>query len=205
MTTPPADLPFTPNFGFKHSVILPASLKDTFTFLGTDAAHVQVCKLSSLASLAELDEKDTVAIPTGKALSEISAMNLPKASGTEQDVLLAHRRHFRLEETVPVLFGLVKSVVKLEGTLTWFDLKETGEEDAGPVYALYETKNSETGIRTWKIRKFEQVVDKDGGTPKTKLSEEVIGGAPFYLKYISQSMGQKAHFEHMESYRTLFQ
>jgi hypothetical protein len=92
------------------------------------------------------------------------------------------RQFFRLQETVPVLFGLIKKRVNLSGTLTW-------DEEAK--VALYETY-SDTGIVVWKVRMFKEVEGKDGKM-STMVSENIEGRCPPWMQWMVQKEATKAH------------
>ncbi|KAK7032279.1 hypothetical protein VNI00_013238 [Paramarasmius palmivorus] len=193
MSTPaPA---FTPNFHHDYSVILSHPISQVFPILGTSEGHERVCRLSELCSGFELLQTDTVTIPQSLALSDIHARTLPSSPLEEQNVFdvgptrKLPRQFFKLQETVPVLFGLIHSEVHLTGTLTW---------DKDVKTALYESQ-TEQGIQVWKLRKMEVV---EGS--KTKVTERLEGVCSKLLRPIVQKEAAKGHAAHMESYHTLF-
>ena len=164
---------FVPNFSCTHSVTLDHAIDKVFTMIGTSSGHERVCRLSSMCSAFELLAKDTVSLQPGASLNESHARLLPASdSGLP-------RQHFTMSETVPILFGIIKTVVKLVGTLTW---------DEENKLALYETAASGSGILVWKIREFKKV-----GEDKTLVTETIQGQCPALLKSIVQSQASKAH------------
>ena len=103
-----------------------------------------------------------------------------------------HRQHFNMTETVPVLFGLMKSDVHLAGTLSWVDF----EEGASTAQALYESLSDGAGITIWKLRVLEEVEVEEGGKVKgrgTRVTERIEGRAPALLRAIVEHECVKAH------------
>ncbi|KAE9402891.1 hypothetical protein BT96DRAFT_855197 [Gymnopus androsaceus JB14] len=201
---------FKPNFSCAHSVTLPYPLGQVFTTLGTSEGHERVCRLSKLCTEFELLGEDTIAIPRGAGLGEVhvrtlpsdpTAANITASSSSKQpeneDAESTHifltRQSFTMTETVPLMFGLFKSNVILNGTLTW-------EANASPnLVALYETM-SNSGIQVWKLRTFEEI-----NADTTKVSERIEGVCPKWLKGIVQKEAEKGHAAHMDLYHTLFE
>ncbi|TFK36654.1 hypothetical protein BDQ12DRAFT_236286 [Crucibulum laeve] len=203
----------SPNFTASHSVLLDHPISIVFEILGTTKGHERVCKLSSLCSSFELLEHDEVALADNAKLAESSVRTLPAhttlptgasisadgASHAQADVKpateaanprLLPRQAFKMQEVVPVLFGVIKTTVDLSGTLTWDEYARV---------ALYETISNQ-GIVTWKVRVFEE---EEGGK-KTRVNERIEGWCPGWMKMIVQSEASKSHKAHMEQYHTLF-
>lgn len=166
------DYGFKPNFSSTHEVTLDYPLSKVFETIGTAAGHERVTTLSSLASHFELYHRDVVSLD--KPLDQTNART-KKDEATSNTGL--PRQFFAFQETVPMMFGLVKTVVHLSGTLTWDDEKKL---------ALYETF-SDKGIQVWKIRRFEEI---DG---KTRVHEEINGVCQPLLKAIVEKETRKAH------------
>ncbi|PPQ86085.1 hypothetical protein CVT25_003150 [Psilocybe cyanescens] len=220
-------LPFklnpAPNFFSEYSVLLPASLKDAYTTLGTSEGHERVCRLFKGCTAVELLDKDEVELPIpeypdGKLLVDIAVRTANagdgEAKGKGKDANIVTRQHFTMVETIPLLFGLFNSKVMLKGTMSWDDAAlsslskptESQESEAPSseenltLYALYETIGN-AGIMVWKLRIF----TRDGSNPsKTKVTERVEGWAPAWLRPIVQSETTKGHRAHMDLYHTLF-
>jgi len=221
----------SPNFFADYSVVLPASLKEAYAILGTSAGHERVCRLSKLCSGFELFEKDQVELPVpsypdGKTLNEVgvrlaSASAKVEENGDQGEVKtgsIVTRQHFKMEETIPVLFGMFKTTVLLTGTLSWDDaalpsLSSASETIPSPeseaplskedvtLHALYESI-SDSGIMVWKLRTF---TPHKGDPTKTKITENIEGWAPTLLRSLVQSETLKAHKAHMELYHNLFE
>lgn len=200
---------FAANCTAGHAVVLDHPLSVTFPRLGHGDTMESNVRLSDLTSVFDLVKSDTVAIPSTLHLSEVSVRTLPGSATPAEGERLLPRQFFHLEETVPLLFGLVKRTVKLDGTLTW-------DEDAK--VALYESLESGQGVLVWKLREFEEF--EDGGIKKTKVKERVEALAPKLLRGIVESTMREAHMYvvwlseermltltnrlHLEKYHTLF-
>jgi len=170
--------------------------------------------------------------PEGKKLNESAVRTASVTDGKslgQGDGMKITRQHFTMEETVTILFGLIKTNVMLRGTLSWSEDVVTALQSDGPqtaldmpVEALYETISDSTGgIQTWKVRKFEAVKEDPG---KTRVSERIEGWSPILLKPIVQREAEQGHqyvqyfsvlystsdiplaaiSAHMEQYHTLF-
>lgn len=100
---------------------------------------------------------------------------------SDNDARRIDRQHFVMHENIPLLFGLVKKLVEIRGTLSW-------DEDAR--VALYESI-TDSGITVWKLREFEEVNVE--GAPATRVSERIEGLSPAWLKLIVQSETTKSH------------
>ncbi|TFK74085.1 hypothetical protein BDN72DRAFT_955954 [Pluteus cervinus] len=199
----PIDSQFEPNFSSTYSITLNHPITTVFPILGTKEGHERVSRLATLCTSVQLDEEDEVAIPMDKSLKDVYVRTWPAAAtpnvGNDSDSNIRRvlpRQHFTMEETVPILFGFYKSVVPIKGTLTW---------DPTNYLALYESIAGPS-IRVWKLRTFEEVVDSDhgDGSSKTRLTEEIRGKCPGWMKLIVQNETTKAHVAQMNIYHTLF-
>lgn len=180
-------LPFTPNFSGTHSVIINKPLKEVFAKLGTPSAHEEVCQLSTLCTAIHLLEKDVVELGPEETINKSSFLKKPKVQGeVAASSSVANRQHFLLEETIPVLFGWVKSTVKVQGVLTWVDPPEEAFSSGGPLYSLYESEVvGNMGITIWRLRQMEQVDSGAGnGQKATKVTETLCGVGPSYLRWL---------------------
>ena len=178
-------LPFTPNFSAEHYVIIPKPLSEVFEKLGTASAHAEVCRLSSLCTAINLKEKDTVALASGKSIENSDFLRTPASSPEELEAAskVAYRQHFNLEETIPVVFGLIKSKVTIRGTLTWTQPEALALESGGPVYAVYESEViGGLAIRIYRLRKLEAA--EAGESSATKVTEFLYGVGPSYLNFL---------------------
>ncbi|KIY64988.1 hypothetical protein CYLTODRAFT_401084 [Cylindrobasidium torrendii FP15055 ss-10] len=172
---------FEPNFSSTTSVVVNRPIKDVFTMIGTAEGYERVSRLSDFCTFCEAGLTDKVDLPSPHKLSESNVRTLP-ASTTGLP-----RLHWKMTESIPVVFGLAKFPVHLNGTLTW---------DEANNIALYE---STTGlILVWKLRVFEEV---EGGT---RVTETIQGKAPFLLRSKVQSDASKGHAEHVSRYPRLF-
>lgn len=106
---------------------------------------------------------------------------------------LVNRRYFTFEESVPILLGL-SSKVRLNGTFAWLDATTPTTNPSGPFYSIYETvAEGSLGIKIWKVRKLEEVLEGEPAVPKTRVTEELKGSTPLLLASMSQKKGEKAH------------
>ncbi|KAJ3847379.1 hypothetical protein EV368DRAFT_51289, partial [Lentinula lateritia] len=176
---------FQSNFSCSHSVVLPHSISEVFTTIGTTQGHERVCRLSKLCTNFELLNSDTISLPTKAALSDSHVRTLPtsdsrtaEAQNASEDTRTLPRQAFTMTETIPLLFGLFKNDVILNGTLTW---------DESASLALYETE-SNNGVQVWKLRIFEEV-----DANSTRVSERIEGVCPQWLKAIVQREASKGH------------
>ncbi|TFK23641.1 hypothetical protein FA15DRAFT_681116 [Coprinopsis marcescibilis] len=184
-----SDLPFTTNIDYSDSVFLQVPIEKAFPILCTDEGHERLCKLMTICTGADLLEQDTIAIPPGKQLGDISGIDQPPAPADPvEGSVLARRQHFRYEERVPFLFGLIKARAVLRGSLTWVPLESPTQ--TGPLYALHETRSDDGSMGFWKLRRLEEeVVDGERGT---RVSEVLKGFTPFYIQYVAQKVAGKA-------------
>ncbi|PPQ95197.1 hypothetical protein CVT26_014888 [Gymnopilus dilepis] len=212
-TSPP------PNFFSEYSIVLPVPLEEAYTVLGTAAGHDRVCRLSKLCRDVKLLEQDVInlpipAYPNGYTLKDsavrtFDARPMEESRNEERsDGTCITRQHFSMEESVPLLFGLLKSKVVLSGTLSWDKSvpasPSVGDQEAAadrPRYALYESVASGSGIIVWKLRTFTR---EGGDVSKTRVVERIEGWAPMWLRAIVQSEATKSHKAHMDTYHTLF-
>jgi len=104
-----------------------------------------------------------------------------------------HRQHFTMTETVPLLFGLIKSHVRLMGTYCWVDL----EEGATSAYTVYESIADGIGLTIRKLRFLEEVeVDVGEGKEKvkgTRVTERIEGWAPALARPVAQYVCAEVH------------
>lgn len=92
------------------------------------------------------------------------------------------RQAFRLQETIPLFFGLIKRTVDIVGTVTWDDDTKV---------SLYESVTEGQGIEVWKLREFAEVeVD---GKVMTRVTETIEGKCPGWLRFIVQNEVVKSH------------
>ncbi|KAF5391602.1 hypothetical protein D9757_002536 [Collybiopsis confluens] len=192
---------FTSNFSHSYSVVLQHPISDVFPILGTAKGHEQVCRLSSLCSNFELFEPDHVQLEHGgNYLGETNVRSKAPADNDEAPASefrkILPRQPFTMTESVPLLFGMYKANIVLNGTLTWDSEFHT---------TLYETE-SNSGVKVWKLRTFEEVAARDvNGGNATLVSERIEGVCPRYLKIIVQKETSKGHIAHMDAYHTLFE
>jgi hypothetical protein len=170
------DYGFSPNFSATYEVTLDYPISRVYEMIGTSVGHERVTTLSSLASNFSMGEKDFVRTekPLDKShlRSKTDGIPCPEGEGLP-------RIPFSFQETVPMVFGLVKTVVHLAGTLTW---------DEENKLTLYET-HSDKGIDVWKLRRFQDIEDGK----KTKVTETIQGRCPALLSSIVQKETYKAH------------
>lgn len=208
-----------PNFFSDYSVVLSVPLTEAYAVLGTSAGHERVCRLSKLCTDFKLLEQDVVdlpipAYPEGKTLKDAAVRTSVVTTGVNESRdqeehcgTRITRQHFKMEESVPLLFGMFKSKVLLTGTLSWDESVLTSpssdsgpersskqmasdSEDDGARYALYESIASGSGIVVWKLRTF----TREGGDPsKTRVTERIEGWAPKLLRVIVQSATTEGH------------
>ncbi|KAF9563208.1 hypothetical protein CPC08DRAFT_706136 [Agrocybe pediades] len=205
-----------PNFFVQNSVVLPVSLKEAYTTLGTAAGHERVCRISKLCTAFELKEQDIVELPVPSypdgLLLKDAAVRTATSTVTKSDQLQDRplqkptitRQHFTMEETIPLFFGMLKSKVLLTGTLSWdnnaISALSTGSKHDEEIYALYESI-SDGGLVVWKLRAF----TVEGGDPnKTRVTERIEGWAPAWLRAIVQKEAEKSHRAHLDLYHELF-
>jgi hypothetical protein len=171
-----------PRYTAGHTVVLEHPVSTTFPRLGRGDTMEASVRLSNLVSRFDLIKSDTVAIPSTLHLSEASVRTLPGSANAAAGERLLPRQFFHLEETIPVVFGLIKQTVKINGTLTW-------DEDAK--VALYESLEESQGILTWKLREFEEFEEE--GVVKTRVKESIQGHAPKLLKGIVEKTTRESH------------
>lgn len=184
MSTEALSLGFDANFSSDYSVILDHPIAEVFSMIGTSGGHERTTRLSGLCSGFELQHRDAISIPRTTSLVETNVRNLASStrsengSDPESPTKQIDRQFFALQETVPVVFGLLHTKVNISGTLSW---------DEGAKVALYESKTG-SGILVWKSRVFEEL---DGN--KTRVSERIKGKCPSLLRSIVQSQTLKGH------------
>ncbi|KAJ3524005.1 hypothetical protein NM688_g8636 [Phlebia brevispora] len=141
----------------------------------------RVVRLSGLCCGFELGDRDSVEMPSDAPLAQSSARTLPAASVQPESNHALPRRAFRLEEAIPLLFGLVTKKIVILGTQTW-------DEDAKAT--LYESV-TDAGVQVWKLRRFEEV--EVAGTKTTRITETIKGKAPALLRPIVQKETARSH------------
>jgi ubiquinone biosynthesis protein COQ9 len=191
-------LPFTPNFSTTHSVIIERQLIYVVEKLGKPEAHEEVVRLSDLCTGYQNLDKDVVELDQGKTIKDSSVLQkaaVKGEAGATSTSSIANRQHFLLEETVPVLFGLIKSKVNLRGVFTWVDTPEESYFSGGPIYALYESEViGGLAIRIWRLRKMEEVDSEvHHGEKATKVTETLHGVGPSYLKWFIAKEAETKH------------
>jgi len=184
MASKPPNSP--PNFFSEYSVILNVPLKGAYTTLGTHGGHKRVCRLPKLCTGFELLDKGVIRLPVGLSESagayRVGSGWLTQGKG---DGMRITRQHFTMEETVPILFGLIKKNVMPRGSMSWSEdvlaaLESDGPQAALdlPLEALYETISDPSGgIQTWKVRRFEAVKEdpgKEGFGEDRRVASNVI-------------------------------
>ncbi|KAJ3496014.1 hypothetical protein NLJ89_g10539 [Agrocybe chaxingu] len=197
-----------PNFFSTHSVLLSAPFEEVVHVLGRGGEHDRVGRLSPLCTKVELSQQDHVrlpvpAYPDGTRLRDIAVRTAKPeeegVQGTEDSKPTITRQHFEMEESVPVLFGLFKTKVRIKGTVSWDENAfnaamaslESGSDAPVELETLYESETESTGILTWKIRTFERVLNN--GDEKVKVSERIEGWSPTLIRWVVESKAAKTH------------
>ena len=202
MSTPSPELP-KPNFFSNHIVTLPLPLHQTFPILGTSEGHERICRLCKVVTGVELLQQDTVyagpyGLGDGTRFRTLNPGATPATAagdnrGHEAGGKKVHRQHFTMTETVPFLFGLIKSHVRLTGTYCWGDL----EEGATSAYTVHETIADGVGITIRKLRFLEEAeVNVGEGKEKvkgTRVTERIEGWAPAWARPIAQYVCANVH------------
>ncbi|KII85165.1 hypothetical protein PLICRDRAFT_116899 [Plicaturopsis crispa FD-325 SS-3] len=178
---------FKPNITSAHEVVIDRPMSTVFPMLAHGDTMEKSVRLSDLCTDFQLLKRDNVRLPGSDTLSKSHTRTLPAS----EDGSGLPRQYFRLEETVPLIFGLTRKV-EITGTLTW-------DDDAK--VSLYET-SADQGILIWKLREFEEF--EEGGMTKTKVRETIEGRCPTWLRLIVQKETSRSHRAHMDAYRTLF-
>jgi len=174
------------NFHSDYSVVLDHPMSSVFPVLAHGDKAERMVRLSELCTDFQLFDTDFVIPPNSAPLTESRVRTEPPSSGGHP------RQYFRLQETVPLFFGLTKTKVEIVGTQTW---------DETTKVSLYETVTDQ-GIMVWKSRLFKEI--EDDGKKKTSIIETINGSCPGWMKLIVQSEVTKAHRAHMNKYQTLF-
>ena len=170
------------NFRSDYSVVLNHPLAHTFPVLAHGDQIEKVARLSDLCTDFELFESDKVSTPGTAPLAESRLRTEPPLTdiATSGPGVLP-RQYFRLQETVPLLFGLAHTKVEITGTQTWDDNTRV---------ALYETVTDQ-GIFVWKLRVFKEI--EEDGERKTSVIETIKGTCPGWMKPIVQRETAKGH------------
>ena len=169
--------PYKPhNFTTAYTVTLPQPLSTVFPVLAYGENIERSIRCYGFCTDFELYHADAAQLPADKPLVD-SQMRLvaPSAAGG------LTRQWFRMQETIPLLFGLYKQKVEVVGCQTW-------DEEAKAV--LYESVTDQ-GILIWKLRTFEEV--DDGGVKTTKVTEVIKGTCPGWMKWIVKREATEAH------------
>jgi len=181
--------PYTAHYNFHHeySVVLDRPVSEVYPILAHGDIMERVIRLSALCTDFELFDSDVVALPDSAPLTE-SRVRTEPASGEGGGL---PRQYFKLQETIPLIFGLTHKTVEIVGTQT---------RDDNAKVALYESVTDQ-GIMVWKLRAFKEI-EEDG--KKTTVIETIKGSCPTWMKLIVQRETAKGHIAHMEKYHTLF-
>jgi hypothetical protein len=108
---------------------------------------------------------------------------------------VVERVWFEFGGTVPLLFGLIHSLLSVAGV-------QIVDEDARIV--LFESWVAAKGIKEVKLRTFEEVELEDGAQG-TVVKETVWGTCPTLLSYLLKIIAPGVHKDHMEMYHKLFE
>lgn len=172
----PAD--FKPNLTSTHEVLLPYSLEATFQQLGQGSTFEASVRLSDLCHSFSLLQTDTINLPEGQSLDDITCRNLPPSSDSQPGTHRLERQFFILQEAVPILpANLYNHIVTIAGSFT---------TDRQHSMALYES-SATGGVRIWKLRVF---TEQDG---QTKVHEVIKGRASPLLRSIVEKETRRAH------------
>ncbi|KAJ7593374.1 hypothetical protein C8J56DRAFT_779706 [Mycena floridula] len=185
------DYGFVPNFSCEYSIEIAKPVSEVMLAFDN---HERVCRLSKLCTGFELLELDTVSIPESKSLSQTSFRTQPKplegeTAPGDQAARSLPRQSFKMVETIPLLFGLIKKDVRLSGCITL---------DNDNKIALYESI-LDSGVQIWKLREFHEL--EEG---KTRVKEIIQGRCPPLLRPIVQREAATSHCAHMDAFQTLF-
>jgi len=157
-----------------------------------------IMRISDMCTDFAYQKSDQVSVKNGVPLSDCRLKTAPSYdvdSGGESsdlsDMRILQRQFFRQEETF-TMFNIIKSKAIAVGTLTWDD-----DEKA----CLYETTVDASGIQIWKYRKCESIEEGQ----KTRVTEQVKGSCPSWMKFIVNSQASKGHRAHMDKYPLLFE
>jgi len=183
------------NFHHEYSIVLDHPISEVYPILAHGAKMEHVVRLSSLCVNFELLYADVVVPPDSAPLAISRVRTEPafiSSTGEGEGEKGLPRQYFRLNETIPLAFGLTHKKVAIVGAQTW-------DEDAK--VALYESVTDQ-GIVVWKLRAFKEI--EEDGRKKTRVVETIKGSCPVWLKLIVQKETAKSNKVHMQKYRTLF-
>lgn len=141
-TSPPSPPSPPPNFSSSNSCALPYPFESVFNTLATSSSMKPIAHLSSLTTSYTLGDTEPIAISSGSLCSAQGTSKL--SSYASPDSL--YRTRFLMEETVPILGGLFKAKVIVEGCQT---------EDREGRCCLYESTAQNKRITIRKLRTFE--------------------------------------------------
>jgi len=177
------------NFHHEYSVVLDRPVSEVYPILAHGDKMERVIRLSALCTDFELFDSDVVVSPDSAPLAESRVRTEPASSEGEGGL---PRQYFRLQETIPLVFGLTHKKVEIVGAQTW---------DENAKVALYESVTDQ-GIMVWKLRSFKEI--EEDGKKNTSVIETIKGSCPTWMKLIVQRETAKGHSAHMEKYDTLF-
>lgn len=169
----PYDAPY--NFCNTHSVILDHPLSTVFPVLAHGDNIERLVRSFGLCTDFELYDADTVQTPSDAPLIESQVRTLTTSPSGFR------RQFFRMEETIPLLFGLFYHSVNVFACQTWDEASKT---------SLYESVTQQ-GIIIWKLRTMEEIeVD---GAMKCRVTEDMRGFSPWMMKMLVERMAVRTH------------
>ena len=166
------------NFHHEYSVVLDRPVSEVYPILAHGDKMERVIRLSALCTYFELFDSDVVVSPDSAPLAESRVRTEPASSEGGGGL---PRQYFRLQETIPLVFGLTHKKVEIVGAQTW---------DENAKVALYESVTDQ-GIMVWKLRTFKEI--EDDGKKKTSVIETIKGSCPTWMKFIVQRETMKGH------------
>ena len=177
--TPLKPQDFEPNFSAENSIKLSFPISQVMKELATGESLEQVARLSGLCTFFQIGSTDFIDPPfDDKSLQDVHATaTLPPVENSQQGAL--PRTHFEMEETIPVLGGIIKNKVSIKGVQTFQSTKHC---------CLYESFAEKQSIKIWKLREFESV-----GENETIVKERIRGQCKGWMKIIVESECRKSH------------
>ena len=177
--TPLEPQDFQPNFTAENSIKLPFPISRVMKELATGESLEQVARLSGLCTFFQIGTTDYIASPLDdKSLQDVHATaTLPSVENSQPTAL--PRTHFEMEETIPVLAGLIKNKVAIKGVQTTQSTKHC---------CLYESFAEKQSIKIWKLREFESTSENE-----TLVKERIRGQCKGWMKLIVESECRKSH------------
>lgn len=169
--------PNTTNYNFHsdYSVVLDHAISTVYPVLAHGDQIERMARLSDFCTDFQLFNSDVVSTPDSAPLAESRLRTEPTSSAG------LPRQFFRLQETIPLVFGLAKTKVEIVGAQTW---------DETAKMALYETVTDQ-GIVVWKLRQFKEI--EEDGKKKTSVIETIKGKSPGWMQLIVQREAAKGH------------